>query len=30
MQGYSDLLKMEDKMEFMKRMHKEIMKEIIN
>ena len=28
LQGYSDLLKMEDKIEFMKRMHKEIMKEI--
>ncbi len=28
LQGYSDLLKMEDKVEFMKRMHKEIMKEI--
>ena len=28
LQGYSDLLKMEDKIEFLKRMHKEIMKEI--
>ena len=28
MQGYSDLLKIEDKMAFMKRMHEEIMKEI--
>ncbi len=27
-QGYSDLLKIEDKMKFMKRMHEEIMKEI--
>lgn len=28
LQGYSDLLKIEDKIEFMKRIHKEIMKEI--
>lgn len=28
LQGYSDLLKIEDKIEFMKRMHKEIVKEI--
>ena len=28
LQGYSDLLKIEDKIEFMKRMHKEIIKEI--
>ena len=28
LQGYSDLLKIEDKLEFMKRMHAEIMKEI--
>ncbi|MFA5258946.1 MAG: ATP-dependent helicase [Candidatus Pacearchaeota archaeon] len=28
LQGYSDLLKMEDKLEFMKRMHKEIAREI--
>lgn len=28
LQGYSDLLRIEDKIEFMKRMHKEIMKEI--
>ncbi len=28
LQGYSDLLKMEDKIEFLKRMHKEILKEI--
>lgn len=28
MQGYSDLLKIEDKLEFMKRMHKEILKSI--
>ena len=28
LQGYSDLLKMEDKIEFLKRMHKEIVKEI--
>ena len=28
MQGYSDLLKIEDKMKFLKRMHKEILKEI--
>jgi len=28
LQGYSDLLKMEDKLEFMKRMHNEIIKEI--
>ncbi|VVB78673.1 ATP-dependent DNA helicase Hel308 [uncultured archaeon] len=28
LQGYSDLLKMEDRVEFMKRMHKEIVKEI--
>ncbi len=28
LQGYSDLLKMEDKIEFMKRMHEEIVKEI--
>jgi ATP-dependent Lhr-like helicase len=28
MQGYSDLLKIEDKMKFLKRMHKEILREI--
>jgi len=28
LQGYSDLLKIEDKIEFMKRIHKEVMKEI--
>jgi len=28
LQGYSDLLKMEDKIEFLKRMHKEVVKEI--
>jgi len=28
LQGYSDLLKMEDKIEFLKRMHKEVMSEI--
>ena len=28
LQGYSDLLKIEDKLAFMKRMHEEIMKEI--
>ncbi len=28
LQGYSDLLKMEDKIEFLKRMHMEVMKEI--
>ena len=28
LQGYSDLLKMEDRIEFMKRIHKEIVKEI--
>ena len=30
LQGYSDLLKIEDKMAFLKRMHKEIIKEIEN
>ena len=30
MQGYSDLLKMEDKFEFMKRIHEEIIKQIEN
>ena len=28
MQGYSDLLKIEDKLKFLKRMHEEIIKEI--
>jgi Lhr-like helicase len=28
LQGYSDLLKMEDKIEFLKRMHREVMREI--
>ena len=28
MQGYADLLKIEDKIEFLKRMHKEHLKEI--
>ena len=28
LEGYSDLLKMEDKIEFLKRMHKEVLKEI--
>jgi ATP-dependent Lhr-like helicase len=28
LQGYTDIMKMEDKIEFMKRMHREILREI--